>query len=335
VVYGTGYYYPPWIGTDWYGFPCTYGFGAGVRWTPWTGWGFGFGLGWGWGLGLAWGGWGWGLHPWWGGFPGRGFGGRFRGFAGTSGDAYARFDRSRLEGRMPSRVEAFRGFRGARPGIAYNSHTGMVERGDRGTVQNIYANRANRPAVNGGPTQHAQLGGRFGGPSAGQRVGAGAVQRGGAGAAQRVGPGAGQRGGPGVPQHAGPAAGLGRPATQVGGPARGGNNVFASPRGQVFVGSPSAGFQQRVGAGWQPAGAASNGMLNHASGARALGAQRTEGFRAMGGFHGGGGGFHGGGGGGGVRGGFGGGGFHGGGGGGGGFHGGGGGGFHGGGGGRP
>jgi hypothetical protein len=364
VVYGTGYYYPPWIGTDWYGFPCTYGFGAGVRWTPWTGWGFGFGLGWDWGLGFAWGGWGWGPHPWWGpfawgwGFPGffdfdrhdfdrRDFDGRFRGFAGTNGNVFAHFDRDRFVGRVPTRVEAFRGFRGARVGVAYNSHTGILERGDRGTVQNIYANRSNRPTFDRGGSQRSQLGGRFGGriggpggvqrggpgavqrggPGAVQRGGPGAVQRGGPGAGQRVGPGAVQRGGPGVPQRAGPApAGLGRPAAQSGGPARGGNNVFASPRGQVFVGSPSAGFQQRVGGGSRPAGAESNPTLNRAFGARALGAQRAEGFRAMGGFHGGGGGFPGGGG---FRGG--GGGFHGG--GGGGFHGGGGGGFHGGGGG--
>lgn len=324
VVYGTGYYYPPWIGNYWYGYPCTYGFGAGVRWTPWTGWGFGFGLGWGWGLGLAWGGWGWGLHPWWGpsawwwGFHGRDFHGRFRGFAGTSGNVYARFDRGRLEGRVPSRVEAFRGFRGARVGVAYNSHTGMLERGDRRTVQNIYANRSSRPAVDRGSTRHTQLGGRFGGP----------------GGAQHGAPGAVQHGGPGAPQHGGPApAGHGGAAPHPVGPARGGNDVFASPRGQVFRGSPAAGFRQRVGGGWRPAGAESNSMLNHTSGARTLGAQRTEGFRAMGGFHGGGGGFHGGGGGfhRGGGGGFGGGGFHGG--GGGGFHGGGGGGFHGGG--RP
>jgi len=29
VVYGTGWYYPPYIGSYWVGGPCTYGFGAG------------------------------------------------------------------------------------------------------------------------------------------------------------------------------------------------------------------------------------------------------------------------------------------------------------------
>jgi hypothetical protein len=290
VVYGTGYYYPPWIGTDWYGFPCTYGFGAGVRWTPWTGWGFGFGLGWRWGLGLAWGGWGWGLHPWWGpsawwwGPHGRGFRGPFRGgFAGTSGNVYARFDRSHLVGRVPTRVEAFGGFRGARVGVAYNSHTGILERGDRMTVRNIYSSRVNRPTFNRGGVQHAQLGGRFGGPGAAPRVGSG---RGAPGLGR---PNSGPSARPVRPAQARPET----PAPRFVGRARGSNEIFASPRGQVFRGSPATGFQQRVGGGWQRAGAGSNTMLNREFGARALGAQRATGFGAMGGFRGGG--FHGGG----------------------------------------
>ena len=57
VVYGTGYYYPPYIGSDWLGWPCTYGFGAGFA----DNWGIGFGFGFGAGewLGAWW-------HPWWG-----------------------------------------------------------------------------------------------------------------------------------------------------------------------------------------------------------------------------------------------------------------------------
>jgi len=41
VVYGTGYYYTPWIGTVWYGPPVTYGVAAAVTYTPWTGWAYG------------------------------------------------------------------------------------------------------------------------------------------------------------------------------------------------------------------------------------------------------------------------------------------------------
>src|SRR6266516_602622 len=57
VVYGTGYYYPPYIGSDWVGWPCIDGFGAGFA----DNWGIGFGFGFGAGewLGTWW-------HPWWG-----------------------------------------------------------------------------------------------------------------------------------------------------------------------------------------------------------------------------------------------------------------------------
>jgi hypothetical protein len=299
VVYGTGYYYPPWIGTYWFGSPYTYGFGAGVRWTPWTGWGFGYGFGWRWGLGLAWGGWGWGVHPWWGpsawwwGHHGRGFRGPFRGgFAGTSGNVYARFGEGRLVGRVPTRVEAFRGFRGARVGAAYNSHNGTLERGQRATVRNIYG--FDRAQFNRG------INGRAGRPRDGLDK---------PGAAPRVEPERGVEGfgrpRPGIPAQpvrppppVAPARpGVARPGAQPFGPARGGGELFTSPEGHVFQGSPARGFQQRVGGGWQGAGAASNARLGREFGARATGAQRARGFGAMGGFHGGGGGFHGGGGG--------------------------------------
>src|SRR6266404_895356 len=57
VVYGTGWYYPPYIGSYWVGWPCTYGFGAGFA----DNWGIGFGFGFGAGEWLGtW------CHPWWG-----------------------------------------------------------------------------------------------------------------------------------------------------------------------------------------------------------------------------------------------------------------------------
>jgi len=57
VVYGTGYYYPPYIGDYWVGEPCTYGFGAGFA----DNWDVGFGFGFGAGVWLGtW------CHPWWG-----------------------------------------------------------------------------------------------------------------------------------------------------------------------------------------------------------------------------------------------------------------------------
>jgi hypothetical protein len=54
VVYGTGYYYEPWVGSYWYGYPYTYGFG--FAWG-WGGWGYRPGY---------YGPW---YHPWWGPWP--------------------------------------------------------------------------------------------------------------------------------------------------------------------------------------------------------------------------------------------------------------------------
>lgn len=63
VVYGIGYAYESWLGTEWYGVPVTYGYGAAVAYTPWTGWAVAFGLGWAWGGATTAAGWGWGPYP--------------------------------------------------------------------------------------------------------------------------------------------------------------------------------------------------------------------------------------------------------------------------------
>ncbi len=53
VVYGTGYYYRPWVGHVYYAYPVTFGFG--VHYNPYTGlWGYPVGVSFGWiGFGLA------------------------------------------------------------------------------------------------------------------------------------------------------------------------------------------------------------------------------------------------------------------------------------------
>jgi len=55
VVYGTGWYYQPWIGSVWLGYPWTWGFGVHIGWSPW----YGVRVGWGWGGYRPW-------RPWWG-----------------------------------------------------------------------------------------------------------------------------------------------------------------------------------------------------------------------------------------------------------------------------
>lgn len=69
VIYGTGYYYDPWIGTVWYGYPVTWGCGVCLGWYAW-GWDWGWGCYYGWRpVFRPWWGpwWGWGpvwWHPW-------------------------------------------------------------------------------------------------------------------------------------------------------------------------------------------------------------------------------------------------------------------------------
>lgn len=67
------------------------------------------------------------------------------------------------------------------------------------------------------------------------------------------------------------------------GTAHQGNDLYAGPRGDVYRRSPSGNWEQRTGTAWQPAAAAARPQLGHEAHARALGAQRAQDFRAMGG----------------------------------------------------
>jgi len=120
VVYGSGYYYDPWIGTVWYGYPVTWGFGVCYGWYAWGwGWGWGFSYGWRpffrpwWG---AW--WGWGpgwWHPW-----------GFRGGIGLHINAYSRWGGNAI---MRSSLRPLRSHTLIRRGE--NDHFKMYRRGKR------------------------------------------------------------------------------------------------------------------------------------------------------------------------------------------------------------
>jgi hypothetical protein len=126
VVYGSGFYYSPWVGTVWYGYPVSWGFGWGPCWTPWYGWSFAFGFGWGW-----WG--GWGCHPWWGGWHHHGLVATARpGSFSTARNIYPRTGRTGPGTRTVARADSRAGF--AR---AYNSRTGTMAAGQRAAVQNV------------------------------------------------------------------------------------------------------------------------------------------------------------------------------------------------------
>ena len=279
VVYGTGYHYRPWIGRYWFGSPCTYGFGAGVRWTPWTGWGFGFGFGWSWGrsTGMAWGGWGWGPHPWWGPsswwwaprFHGYPRGRRFDrgGWGGTGGDVYARWGGGHVLHRAPFRPGAWRGGIGrGRVGVAYNSHNGFLAPGQRVPVRDIHDYRptgTSRTTTYHGNVDRTNV-------EPGRTAGRGQV--GGRRGIEHVAPVSPR---PTVPSR----------APRVGGPVRGTGDLYAAPRGQVVRPSHSGGWEEHGGGTWRPV--APSAGFDRESRARQTGEERTRTFRSMGGFHGG------------------------------------------------
>jgi len=128
VVYGTGYNYVPWVGTDWYGAPYTYGYGANIGWTPWYGWrygaGYGYAYGWGgYGLGSSRGVGRWGVGDW----------------GAMTGNVYDRWG---------PRTGVTNGSVGANPytgnmwadrsSISFNSRTGWAAAGQRGAYGNVY-----------------------------------------------------------------------------------------------------------------------------------------------------------------------------------------------------
>ncbi|MEJ1965432.1 MAG: autotransporter [Gammaproteobacteria bacterium] len=147
VVYGTGYYYTPWIGTVWYGPPVTYGFGVAMRYTPWTGWTVGFGFGWAWGVATVATAWGWGAYPWWGPYA---WGGAVvgprgavawgpGGWAATTGTVYSHWGSVARVSRTSGGYDAWTGNAWSRQaGMSYNSRTGTLAAGQRGAVQNVY-----------------------------------------------------------------------------------------------------------------------------------------------------------------------------------------------------
>lgn len=149
VVYGTGYVYPAWVGAYYYPPPMTYGFGATVRWTPWTGWSVGFGFGCaydGVAVSMYWGGAMWGVHPYYGpayyggyygahGYVAAGPGGYY----GTTGNVYSHYGAT---SRMTNTSGGYNAYTGngykQSYGTSYNSATGVAAAGQRTTVGNAY-----------------------------------------------------------------------------------------------------------------------------------------------------------------------------------------------------
>ena len=147
TVFGTGYGPPLTTSRYWYVYPVTYGVGATMVWTPWSGWGFSYGFGWGWGY--AW----YPVAPWWGPYHDwayNAYGGMGAwgpgGWASTSSNIYGRRGDFQPGRQGAAEFNAFTGNRWATQqyGQAYNSVTGALLVGQKGVVENVYSgNHAN------------------------------------------------------------------------------------------------------------------------------------------------------------------------------------------------
>jgi hypothetical protein len=286
VVYGTGYVYPPYVGEVWVGPPVTYGFGASVRYTPYTGWSYGFGFGWAWGAPTIAVGWGWGAYPWWGPYSwgyawgppiypapypwGRvayGYHGAVAmgpyGWAGTTGNIYGQWGPRATVTRTSGGYNAWTGNTWARQvGTSYNSRTGVSAAGQRGAARNLYTGNyaAGAQGVARGP------GGTM---VAGQRITGGNTQTGGQMSAGR-----------GVVYD--PRTGAGTNVAGVrgeqGSVVRIGDDVYAGHDGNVYRRS-DAGWEQRSGNEWS-APSSSRHELERESSARSTGSARAQSYHA-------------------------------------------------------
>jgi hypothetical protein len=286
VVYGTGYVYPPYVGTVWYGPPVTYGCGVGMTYTPWTGWVYGFGFGWSWGSVTV--GWGWGAYPWWG--PvGWGYyypypyyrppywggaawgpwgGGAVwgpGGWAATTGNVYHRWGDTGAVTRRSGGYDAWTGtaWRNA-AGASYNSRTGRLSAGQRSAVGNVYTGNY----AYGG--RGGSVNTKTGGSVSGGRVTAGNVYTGNQVTAGRISgtTGAGESG----------SAAWAR--GEDGGVARVGDDVYAGKDGSVYKRNDQGGWDQvqRDGSWSGVQDRERAGTLDTHERARQDGAQRTGGY---------------------------------------------------------
>jgi len=256
VVYGTGWYYPPYVtSTVWYGYPYTYGVGAGFTWTDDTGWSLGFGYGYAY---YPW------YYPWWGPmgyygccwYPYYGWGA----WGGAAvANVYGRWGNTAYSRTAAAWANPYTGNYGAaRRGAAYNSETGRIAAGGRGYNSNIYTGNA-----------IGYRGGAVYDPSSGIVAGAGAGFAGN----WYTGQGAAGRGGFIYNRNTNTGIAAGK------------DNIYAGKDGTLYRYNRNSGnWSQNSGNGWQPAQkpeGTPTPTLQRQQEARKQGAQRTQNFNSM------------------------------------------------------
>jgi len=256
VVYGTGFYYPPYIGTYWYGAPYTYCVGVASTWSSGSGWSLTVGVSYSYGYpyyGYPW--WGpWGYYGGccWGPRWGYGYGGY------ASANIYGRWGSTAYANTRAAWANPYTGNYGAGSRTAFqNTQRGTVGVAGRGTNTNIYTGNTvgGRGAAAFNPTT-------------------GVVTGAGAGYAGNIYTGQG-------------AAGRGSFAynTNTGaGAAMSGNNIYAGKDGSVYrYDRQNGNWSQNTGNGWHSTSKPQTNLEQQQQ-ARSLGQQRTQNFsRSMGG----------------------------------------------------
>jgi hypothetical protein len=258
VVYGTGWYYPPYIGpTVWYGWPYTYGVGAGFTYTTNTGWSFGFGYGYAY---YPW------YYPWWGPmgyygccwYPYYGWGA----WGGAAvANVYGVWGNTAYSRTGAAWANPYTGNYGAATRGAYhNTQTGRTTVAGRGTNTNIYT--GNTAGYRGGATYNPNTG---------------IVAGGGAGYAGNIYTGQGSANRGGFAYNTNTNAGI----------AAGKNNVYAGKDGTVYRYDRNNGsWSSNTGNGWQQVDRPQPSLQNQQQ-MRNQGAQRTQNFNSMRGSYGG------------------------------------------------
>ena len=246
VVYGTGWYYPAFVGAYWYGWPYTYGYGAAFTWGVATGWGLAYGYGqWG---NVAYAG---TRAAWANSYTGNvGYGGAYAGYNSVTGARYA------ARGGANTNVYTGTTVTGG-AAAAYNPNTGRISAGQAGTASNVYTGNsaAGARGVNYNPNTGVISGGAVGGVRDGST---GQITAGGRGFAYNT-----------------------RTDTGV---AVGNNNVYASRDGNVYRYNQASGVQQRTSSGWETVQrSADRSWVQNQQRARSMGEMRTRDFRSGGG----------------------------------------------------
>ncbi|MGO4331620.1 carbohydrate-binding family V/XII [Cupriavidus sp. 2TAF22] len=307
VVYGTGYVYPAYVGSVYYGYPPTYGYGAGFALGAAEGFAFGFAAGAFWGAASPY----WGPY-WWGG------GYNWNYVNVNQANFYGRWGQGTVT--HASGWDAWTGtqWRGT-AGAGYNPATGARFQGSAGAAFNPYSGNAaagrqgsfyNPSTGSAGAGRGGIAGNEYTGNYAGGRQVAGYnAQTGRAGAAEFGVAGNTQTG-----QREAGSKGFVVNRGQGNGVAWNNGDVYAGHDGNIYQHTQDGGWQKHTSGGWEPvqpdANANVGGQLEQQRQARDLGQQRfgqtarqwgggagnpgasfgaRGGGRRMGGFHG----FHG------------------------------------------